>query len=434
MTDPDAGTGRIQHADGLVGKLPSRDVTVGQAYGIDDRFVQDPHAMVLLQGADQAAEHFGGIGLSGLLDLDDLKASREGGVLFEVLLVFGPGRGGDRPQLAARQGGFQQIGGITASRLPPGADHGVRLVNEQDHGRGRRLDFVDDRLEPVLELALNPRPGLQQAQVQRPQGHGLQRRGHVAGGDSQREAFDHGGLAHPRLAGQDRIVLPAACQDIDDLADFRIAAQDGIDVPVAGPGRQIDGVLVERRCLRRADRLARNRGGGARGRCGCLGLARFVRRRHPRGQVSAQGFRRDPLEFAGRLAGHAGQHFVGQERAQQMPGADLGTAVFDRRDHPGFADQIHDLRRQRRRAGIACLQAVDGPRHRADQPRRIDLELAQQGRQIGVGDLQQLEQPVLDLDVIVRPRQAQARRALQRAAAGVIQFSNQRFEIDGYHG
>ena len=62
------------------------------------------------------------------------------------------------------------------------------------------------------------------------------RRRDVAGGDPQGEAFDHGRLAHARLAGEDRIVLAAAGEDVDDLADFGVAAQHRIDVAAAGAG------------------------------------------------------------------------------------------------------------------------------------------------------------------------------------------------------
>ena len=52
-------------------------------------------------------------------------------------------------------------------------------------------------------------------------------------GDSQGEAFDDGRLADAGLAGQDRVVLPAAGEDIDDLADLEIAAEDRIDLSAA---------------------------------------------------------------------------------------------------------------------------------------------------------------------------------------------------------
>ena len=123
-------------------------------------------------------------------------------------------------------------------------------------GLRRGLDFVDHRLQPVLEFALDAGAGLQQAEVERAEGDVLQGRRHVAGGDAQREAFDDGGLAHARFAGEDRVVLAAAGEDIDDLADFAVAAQDGIDLAAAGPGGEVDGELVERRRFRGAGRRA----------------------------------------------------------------------------------------------------------------------------------------------------------------------------------
>ena len=52
------------------------------------------------------------------------------------------------------------------------------------------------------------------------------------------------------LAGQDGVVLPATRQDVDDLADFAIAADDRIDLALARALGEIGGVLVERRRLR----------------------------------------------------------------------------------------------------------------------------------------------------------------------------------------
>ena len=54
-----------------------------------------------------------------LLDLHHLKAARQRRVLLEVLLVLGPGRGRDRPQLAARQRRLEQVGGVALPRPPP---------------------------------------------------------------------------------------------------------------------------------------------------------------------------------------------------------------------------------------------------------------------------------------------------------------------------
>ena len=53
--------------------------------------------------------------------------------------------------------------------------------------------------------------------------------GHITLGDAQRKAFHHSGLADPGLTGQDRVVLAAAGENIDDLADFTVSPEHRID-------------------------------------------------------------------------------------------------------------------------------------------------------------------------------------------------------------
>ena len=48
--------------------------------------------------------------------------------------------------------------------------------------------------------------------------------------DAEREAFHHRGLADARLAYQNRIVLAAAGEDVDHLADLEVARQHRIDL------------------------------------------------------------------------------------------------------------------------------------------------------------------------------------------------------------
>ena len=66
-------------------------------------------------------------------------------------------------------------------------------------------------------------------------------------GDAQREALDHRGLAHARLAGQDRVVLPPPHQDVDDLADLGVAADHRVDLARPRPLGQVGGVARQRR-------------------------------------------------------------------------------------------------------------------------------------------------------------------------------------------
>ena len=148
-------------------------------------------------------------------------------------------------KLAPRERRFHQVGGVPLPFRAAGAHERVRLVHEQDDGHRRGLDLLNHRLQPVLELTLHARARLQQAEVEREQPYCPQRFGYVVRGDAEREALHHRGLADARLAGEDRVVLPPAAQDIDDLADFRIAAEHRIQLAGARSGGQVDAVLVQ---------------------------------------------------------------------------------------------------------------------------------------------------------------------------------------------
>ena len=84
------------------------------------------------------------------------------------------------------------------------------LVDEEDDLAVRLGDFLDDGLEPVLELAAVLRAGDQRAHVERDELLVCRDRGHVAVDDANREAFDDRGLADAGLADQHGVVLRAA--------------------------------------------------------------------------------------------------------------------------------------------------------------------------------------------------------------------------------
>ena len=53
-------------------------------------------------------------------------------------------------------------------------------------------------------------------------------------------------------------------------------------------------------------------------------------------------------------------------------------------------------------------------------------------REIAVGGVEQLHEIVLDLDVVVRARETEARRRLDRAARRVIELADEGAKIDGH--
>ena len=172
-----------------------------------------------------------------LADEDRLEAPLQGGVLLDVLAVLVERRRADAVQLAARQHRLEHVRGVHRALGRARADDRVQLVDEQDDLAGRLGDLLEDRLQPLLELAAVLRAGHQRAQVERDDALVLQALGHVAAHDALGQALDDGRLADARLADQDRVVLGAAAEHLDDAADLLVAPDDRIELARRGPAR-----------------------------------------------------------------------------------------------------------------------------------------------------------------------------------------------------
>src|SRR5689334_6112012 len=110
---------------------------------------------------------------------------------------------------------------------------------EHDRLRGG-LDLVDHLTKPLLELALHTRAGLQKADVQGPERYFFDSWRHVTRGDAPGEPFHHSRLTDARLSGEDRIVLAAAHENVDDLADLVVAPDHRIDLALPGLLGEVD--------------------------------------------------------------------------------------------------------------------------------------------------------------------------------------------------
>ena len=106
--------------------------------------------------------------------------------------------------------------------------------------------FVEDRLEPIFELAAVLRPGDERAHVERDDLLVLEPFGHVFLDDAPGESFDDGRLADAGLADEHRIVLRAAREHLDDAANLFVAPDDRIELAAARELRQVATVLLER--------------------------------------------------------------------------------------------------------------------------------------------------------------------------------------------
>ena len=364
----------------------------------------------------------------GLLDLDDLEPPRERGVLLEVLLVLGPGRRGDRAQLAAREGGLQEVRRVVLSCLPAGADHRVRLVDEEDDRLGRGLHLLDDRLQAVLELALDSGSGLKEPEVEGPHGDVLQRAGNVSLGDAEREPLDDGRLPDAGLAGEDGVVLAAAREDVDDLADLEVAAEDRVDVAGLRASRQVDGVLIQRLrpagdARRTARRVAGRRFAERRG------VAVFDRAGDDLVELFSERLDGDRRELLGDLARETGEFVLLEESEEDVRGADSGGAEIDRADEPGFFDELRKSGGESRRAAVPGLEPVERSHEVLREPGLVDLEPAQDPVKVRVRRFAQLDQQVLDVDVVVRPRQAESGSPFEGIPAGIVQSADKGFQI-----
>ena len=168
---------------------------------------------------------------------------------FSMLAVLVEGGGADAVQLAARQRRLEHVAGVHGALGRARADHGVQLVDEEDDLALGLGDLLEDGLEALLELAAELGAGDQRAQVERDEPLVLEPFGHVAVDDAPGQPLDDGGLADAGLADEDRVVLGAAREHLDDAADLLVAADDRVEL--AGPRRlgEVAGVLLERLVL-----------------------------------------------------------------------------------------------------------------------------------------------------------------------------------------
>ena len=385
---------------------------------------------MLLHGRGQSAHHQDGFVLGRLVHLDHLEAARQRRVLLEVLLVLRPGRGGDRAQGAARQRRLQEVRGVPCPGRAAGADERVGLVDEQDDRPGGRLHLLDHLAQAVLELPFHAGPRLQQPDVQRPQRDLLERRRHVAGDDTQGEALHHGRLADAGLAREDRIVLAPSHQDVDDLPDLVVPADDRIQLPLARLFRQVDRKLLQRLLLAHLGGRHR-RAGLARRRPAAdpepVGRSERLLRRsaHHLAEAVGQGVEFHLVEFPRDRQEGVSEPRGLQDTDDQVPGADLRFPEHESSVDPAALDRLFHVRRQVGDRGRAPRQPVERLGQVLCQTRRLHVELADDAVQVRVRELQDLVDPVHQLDVGVAAHLAEHRGALDRFVAHGIELPEQ---------
>ena len=119
------------------------------------------------------------------------------------------------------------------------------LVDEQDRA-GLRFELSQHRLEPLLEIAAIAGAGQERSHVERVDRRVDQHLRHFALHDPAGEPFGDRGLADPRLADIERVVLRPPAQDLDRPLNLGLAPDQRVDLAAFCLLVEIDAVGIER--------------------------------------------------------------------------------------------------------------------------------------------------------------------------------------------
>jgi hypothetical protein len=143
---------------------------------------------------------------------------------------------------------LEHVAGVHGALGRAGADDGVQLVDEEDDLALGVGDLLEHGLEAVLELAAVLGAG-DHAPRSREMTRLFFRISGTSPDDALGEALDDGGLADAGLADEHRVVLGAPGEHLDDAADLLVAADDRVELALAGARGEVGAVLLERLVL-----------------------------------------------------------------------------------------------------------------------------------------------------------------------------------------
>ena len=240
------GTGFVDHVDGLVRQMAVRDVAGRQLDGGRNCRCRVLDAVVRFEACLQALENLDGFSHRGFIDIDLLEAPRQRAVLFEDAAELGVGGRADALHLAGGECRLEQIRGIQrTARGRAGADQRVDFVNEQD-GMRVILQCLENTLQALFEIATILGAGEQGAHIERIDIRLGENFRHVALDDLARQALGDGGLADTGFANQQRVVLAATAERLDDAFEFLVTPDQRVDLALQRQRVEVDGVLLER--------------------------------------------------------------------------------------------------------------------------------------------------------------------------------------------
>ena len=379
-----AAAGLVDEVDGLVGHETVGHVAGRQVGGGVEGLVGDDEFVVFFVTALDALEDLDGLFDGRLLDEDRLEAAFEGGVVLDMFAVFVKGGCADDLELAAAEGGLEDVGGVDAAAGRACADEHMDFIDEED---GAAVDdLFDNFFEAFLKLAAVHGAGDEAADVEHEDALVEERLGHVAVDDALGEAFDDGGLANAGLADEGGVVLVAAAEDLDNALDLHLAADDRVEAPLFSGGGEVEAELVHQ------------------GRFGLflllfLGLGAVLEQ--VAGGLGANAIEVD-AEVAQDVDGNAVA--VAHEAEQEMFGADVVVAhhagLFD-----GQFDNSFGARGEGRFAERGAFAASNGALHGAHDLNGFDAQLLEDLDGDAVLLLDEAEEQMFGADmVMVKPQ------------------------------
>ena len=179
-------------------------------------------------------------------DKDRLETPLQRGVFLDVLAIFVEGGGANGTQFAASKLRLHDVGCVRRPFRGTRPDDRVQLVNEENNLPLAGDNLLEEGLQPILELAAILGAGDHRAQVHGDEPLVLKGLGHVAADNAPGKSLRNGGLAHAGLADEHRVVLRAARKHLHHAANLFVAANDGVDLPLARQGGQVAAIFFQR--------------------------------------------------------------------------------------------------------------------------------------------------------------------------------------------
>ena len=242
----DHGAGFIHQVDGLIGQETVGDIAVGQGGCCNQRSVLNLDAVEHLVAFFQATQDGDGVLHRRLVDHNGLKTTFQRRVLLDVLAVLIQRGSADAVQFAAGQHRLQQIASVHSAVGLARAHDGVQLIDEEDDLALGLFDLVQHTLQALLELAAVLSARDQRTHVQAEHGAVLQVLRHIPLDDTLGQALSNGSLTDASFTDEHGVVLALTAQDADDVTDFGITADYGVQLVGLGHLDQVLAVFLQR--------------------------------------------------------------------------------------------------------------------------------------------------------------------------------------------